>query len=423
MRRPINRRKHRDNIDAPGRNVPLDQRPAGRPHAAQRGARTRRGRRKAHSWASALDAQGLLVVEGPLEVRATSRPGHPLAVAAIGWPSGQQWQWTVTVSNPKIAPRLALAPEDRLTRVKKLVVGEDLLTGDEVFDARVHVSGDEVETLARLSHRVRKAVLMLLESGRVVDRTVHWSETSDGPQPRGFAERMRRWMALARMLGADLEAERRLLKQAQWDDSPGVRLRALTVYLGRGARPAVADMRRLLRDEDAHVRLRAARIEPSIEHLNELASDDEAPVDVRTEAVVALGAAAQRAGIAGIDRGAAVVEPEVVMRALRPWLDRSGAAEVVGALGEAAALAVLTDGPRTLRPAAIERLGAVGTERSVPELIKLADAFFGGRALKSQARTAAESITRRIGGLRRGGLSVTGGEAGGLAVASDDLER
>lgn len=375
-----------------------------------------RGRRRGmNPWFDAVRAVGLEVQSDPGDELMVLRsvPAHSTRIEVVGDPvRGGGSRWTITVEPPGLPHDLRLVPEDAVGRVKRLVVGEDLLTGDAEFDAAVHVSGDAVATLGLLSASVRDQVAALMKHGVVERGALRWIEPSDARRPPWLAQRVVRLTRLGRALAVGTDPMARLLRMARTDRKPDCRLHALEVYLGHGGHLDDDARRHLLRDTDARVRLRVGRATASVESLLALVGADDPAV--RREAFEALIGQTGPTALAAFDALAGELEPALVLRAIGPCLERHP--QGIATLGEPALLALLDGGARRLRDAIIERLHAIGTEAAVPALTRVADAFFGWPSQKARAREAIAAIAERCGGLRIGGLSVSEAGEGGLSL-------
>lgn len=108
--------------------------------------------------------------------------------------------------------------------------------------------------------------------------------------------------------------------------------------------------------------------------------------------------------------------PGVRARALKHWLMTIGEPIEAGPAVYEDALILLLEEPRHW-PMAVADLARVGTEKAIAPLTRLASGWLAGEEKKA-ARAAIESITRRQGGLRAGGLSVAVTDHGGLSLDS-----
>lgn len=365
-------------------------------------------------WLDRVRALGLEVAaedeDGGLTLRHAAAQGLVVHVARVGRSDG--WEWHITARHPDAPRDLRLVPESSAHRVRKLFVGEDILTGDPDFDETVYIAGDEVATLGLLTAAVRDQIRALVEQGRVEGGAVEWRERSDEAQPVALLARIGWLMRLARTLAVQTDRFGRLLRMARTDRRAECRLRALEVYLRHGGQLDEHARRHLLRDDDARVRLRVARICAAVDALVALASN--ADPAVRRDALDALvGQAGDR--VAAAFAAAAGDAPVIALRGLLPCLDAEPA--LIDDLGEAA-LVVLLDGGRRWRGEAADRLGAIGTEAAIAPLARLAETFFGGSEDKARARAAITAITTRLGGLRAGGLTVVDVAPGALSTVT-----
>lgn len=364
-------------------------------------------------WLDRVRALGLEVAaeddDGALTLRHAAT--HRLAVHVDRARDGDRWAWQITARHPDAPGELRIVPEGAVSRIRKLIAGEDLLTGDPEFDAAVYVAGDEVGTLGLLTAGVRDQIRALIEHGWVEAGAIEWREHSDEAQPAAILTRIGWMMRLARTLAVQTDRFGRLLRMARTDRRAGSRLRALEVYLGHGGRLHDDARRHLLRDGDPRVRGRVARISAAVDVLVALAANPDPAV--RRDALDAL-VGQVGAEVAAAFAAAAGDEPALAVRGLLPCLAAEPA--LIDALGEAALVALLDGGGRRWRGGAIERLGAIGGELSVAPLARIADAFFGAGEDKARARAAIAAITSRLGGLRAGGLTVVEVGAGALST-------
>lgn len=370
-----------------------------------------------------MRALGVRVEQAPDRMILAAEPGHAMHVAGEGRRlAPERWMWTLEVRHPGIDRAWVIEPEDAITRVRKLVAGQDVLTGDAAFDAAVHIVGETRPLLACLGHATRARLTRLLPQGRLADGALRWAAPATGPRPPGLVDRLHDMLTVARTLGADVRPLTRLRRHMVRDPDPGHRRRAMEQAVLAGHALTPGERRALLRDADPDLRAAVARMLHDVETLGRLAADPRLPDPLRVGAVEALGECEPPAAIDALERaarsaGSTALEP-ALGRALGSTTDRHP--EAIERLGEAATLALLTHGPERRRSAAIERLGEAGTERAVPPLAAIAGAFFARRALKDEARAAIDRITRRQGGLSRGGLSVADAEAGALTVSPPD---
>lgn len=261
----------------------------------------------------------------------------------------------------RLRPRRALSggqlrveAEPDSSRLRKLIDGQDVLTGDDDFDRVALITGEPSLALTVLDGEARAGLIPWLARGlTLVDGTVEAPAPAD---PVQIAD-------LARLTAA----------LALPDDTPAA---ALARRLSSERTPGTA------------VRLARALIAES---------PDIATLDV-----------------------AAASPIEAARRPIGAALCAALDDDRIQQLGPAGCTAALEEAPGALRPALIARAHAIGDERAVAPLTRLADAFFGSGAIKKAARAAAEAIVERQGGLRAGGLTmVGGGPAGGLTVTDE----
>jgi HEAT repeat protein len=349
----------------------------------------------------------------------------------------------VTVAGPRIPQGLVFAAERG--------TGDDVLTGDTVFDDLVEVRGEPSILLALLDREIRQRVSEFvrldgrLEGGRLVCCAP--SSFSSGELVRAL--RLGLW--LARELSSPGGGVcKRLATNAKSDPLPGVRLWNLLQLHEqfpetREARDASHED---LVDPSPWVRLAAARYlkDEGLEVLQHLAQDRAVPESAAAEAVSLLAARcpAERSGPvllatlkthSGEARRQAVEELgrirfQQARGALMVLLDRADAGTGAAAAAALAALGdVSSEGPllkavesdaRELRLAAIRALGTVGSAASVEPLL----AFLASRRLDAKTRywirEAVGAIQSRLAGAEAGQLSLaaTSRGSGWLSVAA-----
>ncbi len=366
-----------------------------------------------------MRALGVRVEQRLRSMTLTADPGHALQVTGNGERHGpDRWTWTLAVGHRKLDPGWVIEAESAVTRVRKLVAGQDVLTGDTDFDDAVHLVGETRALLACMGQHNRKRLRRLLPQARLADGVLRWSAPATGPRPPGLVDILGEMMTAVRIFSADVPPLDRLRRNMLHDDDPGHRRRAMEQVLLAGHAFTAAERRALLRDADAELRLTVADMLHDVETLSRLASDRDLDDGLRGRALDGLGACTAAGAVAALDRVAQGKSPPDTARLGRA-LGRALAHDppALHRLGEDAARALLESGPSALQADAIRRLAAVGSERSVSALAAIAGAFFGRRALKDAARAAVEAIARRQGGLRRGGLSVTDAGQGALSHA------
>jgi HEAT repeat protein len=303
--------------------------------------------------------------------------------------------------------------------VTKVFTGEDILTGDEAFDAAVNVSGPEPIAVAFLGQEARTSVSELLAAGGSVRQGCIHLESKGAMSGEGDI----RWAAelllgLVSVLPGGTMLEH-VLANATGDGNPGVRLRNLKLLAEKfrseeeTKRAALA----ALADPEPAIRLFAATFVKGgqgLAVLKELLENAAVPDDVRVDAVRAAGAS----------RDPALLE---LLYALVPKRDPALAAAVATALGqlgkaeaETSLLRLMSRESTEVKRAAAAALGLLGTVRAVEPLLQLAAGPLG-----ETARDAVRRIQARLGGdAQAGRLSVAAQDAaaGGLSIAAEGGE-
>jgi HEAT repeat protein len=328
--------------------------------------------------------------------------------------------------------------------------GEDVLTGDAVFDDTIEVRGQPSVVLALLTRSVRDKVAVFvrnggtLRDGRLTGRTRLTVAQSDIPACARMTWRLAE--ALSSADGGGIC--QRLARNAVEDPVPGVRLLNLlqlhdTFGDSTEAREA---SRAALADASPWVRLSAARfLHEEVETLEALSRDREVPDQAAAEAVALLAARlpSDRAGPLFVDvmktrtgeaareaidqlgrlRHAPAFGPLVVVMDRGDARTAAAAATALGALGdpraEVSLLRVVERDALELRTAAVRALGVVGSIRSVAPLLALLDKRALDAATATAIRGAVSSIQSRLVGAEAGQLTVAASEAesGRLSLA------
>jgi len=347
--------------------------------------------RVARAWREAARLLGLpddavrIGLRG-VELRSTS-DGTGVSVAlrshrglAAADPAGQGLRTAIAIDPVMPLPSdLELGPESAGARIAKVVRGRDLETGDASFDREVEVRGDRVVVAALLDRGTRVRVRDAIREGFRVANGRLWGSV-DGVivDPPTLAATVRRLRRLVRALTPPADPVPRLADIARLDPDPGVRRLVLSLLVSRFRdRPETpATLRRALRDREPAVRLEAA-----------LALGPEGQVELRF--------LAERNDVADAARSAAVA-------ALGNRLPAQRAVELLDV--------ALDRGLPLLAAALVDTLGTVDSEAARRRLMAVTRGDDPGLA----ARAA------RALGVEPGQLALADGEAGELALASED---
>jgi hypothetical protein len=318
-------------------------------------------------------------------------------------------------------------------------MGDDVLTGDTVFDDLVEVRGEPSIILALLDREVRQRVSEFVRLGGCLKagRLVCCAPTSFAPGEIVRGLRLGLWLAreLSSPGGGVCD---RLARNAKTDPHPGVRLWNLwQLHEQFPETPEAGEASQEdLKDPSPWVRLAAARFlkDEGLEVLERLAQERGVPESAAAEAVTLLAARypGPRAGPllltalkthSGEARVEAVQElgriryhpasgPLIVLLDRADPRTAAAAAGALAALGDAAAeptlLKAVDSDARELRLAAIRALGTVGSAASVEPLL----AFVGSRRLDAETRQA---IHDAVGAIQS---RLAGAEAGQLSLAA-----
>lgn len=374
----------------------------------------------------------------------------------------------------KFDPALILRAEGRLTNLTQLVTGTDVHVQDAVFDAAVHIQGDEQRLLAVMSHPTRQAVLELLKLGAttVSDSKIIF-ESDASWEEADIQDLAHRVVSLAERLALSVDSiAPALAASALTDPIPEVRKRNLEclfaasavpgALLGALVRPSplkeatAAAARAALSAADPHMRLMGGMLvgaEAGFAALKGLVEEDSLPAAVRAQAMRALAAqfpsdriepilatalatgiaplvmaAVQGAGIAHTVRltGNLCALAETASAPLQIEIAKT-LLELATPEAEATLLALLGSAEDDVRIAAAQALGKVGSVRAVEPLLLVKNGLL--RDVKTTARQAARAIQSRLGNAEAGRLSVVeqddpqgalslAGEGGALSVAA-----
>lgn len=341
--------------------------------------------------------------------------------------------------------------------------GEDVLTGDPVFDDLVEVHGEPSLVLALFDKELRQKVAVCVRGGgSLADGRLTYRSLLGLPQadiPATLRDALDLATRLSSSEGGGLCA--RLARNAVTDPLPAVRL--LNLYQLQERFPSASETREASRadlpDPSPWVRLAAARFlgDEALDVLEALAKDREVPDQAAMEAVALLAARlpADRAGALLLDvvksrtgdaQRQAVEElgrlrhppafgPLVVVMDRGDTRTAAAAATALGALGdsraEASLLGVLARGDSDVRLAAAQALGALGSVQAVAPLLALLESRGLDTAARQTVRGAIGAIQSRLIGAgagqlsvadaagKTGRLSLAGAEAGALSLASD----
>ena len=280
--------------------------------------------------------------------------------------------------------------------------------GDAEFDVRFFVHAD-LEHLSMLTPTVRRALLGAAGDGelRIRNGWMWLDQLASIPLAREAESRIQAMLAAARAIDevpAEVEHRVRWLSQ---DPLPRVRITALELLAARGASDFTSWIARpLLTDTDPRVRTRAAEVLGDGERLLELASDEQAAVELRARAGRALDAVGSSA-----ERLAAA---EYLARAETAAAARKGASPAsalqeaaidlcatIGEESETVLLSLVDSGDGMVSRKAVALLGRFGSARSLVALQGLVDGS-DRPLLRTEANAALEAMRSRSAASRRG---------------------
>jgi HEAT repeat protein len=375
-----------------------------------------------------------------------------LAVTVEKMQSGRKPAMLIQVDGRGLVPRgLVVHREGEWASLKKMVQGEDITTGDAIFDSWVYVQGDEAEALAVLTKPARRAVEDFLDTmsrARVRGGVVECSGQGLGETSEQLVTPVKEAVKVARLLSLDQATPAaRLNHNALRDPNRRVRLRNLEVLVRKyaGKRFTLNALRGALKSSDPEARLFALReLGPeSVEFMLPVATEDQDP-HVRAEALRHLGSFAgerlwptieialrnpheevRRAAIlAAATTDHVAMVPRIIDQANDAYpVTAEAVAWALGELGDPAAepalAKLLARDSVEVRRAAATALGLVGTVTAIAPLLASGEGTFTDGELKRAASRAVASIRSRLGNVDAGRLSLVEQQAGALSLAED----
>jgi hypothetical protein len=341
--------------------------------------------------------------------------------------------------------------------------------GDEAFDDAVYVRGPEDRVRARLDAETRRIVLRMMDGwlaipgrravkatggAKMVDGNLEATivERDGGPTEEELLAFVDALLSIAARFHGPVDTAARLA--ANFEGEPRWRVRLRSLELLAASYPETSGTREVLRralgDAAPEVRLRAALAlgeegtetlvalagEPVEDAVSALAVEvlgDQLPMGVALTALqqslrarrlatarVCIEVLARVGGEAATAQLAKVlaVETGPLAVAAANALAKSRATGVEDEL-----IAALRRDVPGLPLAAVTALGRLGSVAAVPPIEEAATARGAGADLRNAARQAIAEIQSRLPGASPGQLSIVGGEAGQLSLATDDELR
>ncbi|MDA8016330.1 MAG: HEAT repeat domain-containing protein [Thermoanaerobaculia bacterium] len=357
-----------------------------------------------------------------------------------------------------VDPGFTLGRDNALIRMMKT----DIQTGDQLFDQRTRIEGNEACALALLGHEARRLtdIVVSKSKGKLAERKLQASVAEVRKAPAVLA----RMLDLAHLLRRPLpdEIPGLLAERAQNDLSNGVRLHAFRLlassfHRSSEVRSTATELltspntelrleacRALLRGEESERTLAAQELAQLALHRHldsatrRVALESLSPEEFREIAVPTMAqllekvedhpAEIRRVALDGLIRARATAE----LLAVEPSDDPAEAerlARGLGHLGDSAVqprLLLLLNHPEdSVRTAAAQALGAVGDPGAVGALRKIASASsLFKSALARAAETAIQEIKSRAGGTQAGEISIaTTAEVDGALSHADEVSR
>ena len=301
-----------------------------------------------------------------------------------------------------------------------IVLGEEIVLGDEAFDRAVKVRGDEAVAVALLDQDTRMTFQGAVGDGWTLENGC-WSFKSKGMLGEAVDGLIESGLNLAEMtLAAQSELPRRLRALVSQHSNPRVRRRALEVLLLQ--HPDLSETKNALdaglRDTEAMVRQLAADRLGDLGVLDAIVASPLNEPKLRVEALESMvrnRADDPRTRLRVTEWLAAEVPQTFRKAALE------AAARVAVPERESHLVAALDDPDDEVKLVAMKTLAAVGTVDAVPALIPFREKLLAF-ALKGAASDAILAIQARVAGGDAGALSIAL-EGGVLAVVEERSER
>ncbi len=378
-----------------------------------------------------------------------TRHGHRVAVEFL---EGKAPSTTVRVRG--VIGSALIEKETLGSRVAKIIVGNDIETGDAAFDEELLVRGPEAKMRAVLTSEARRQVRSVVTGwgARVEGGDITATLRGTNHDARTIRALVSSLVDAARALEEPEDVPGALARNAAADTSPVARLHCLRLLasewpdLTRTREAIVA----ALEDPDPRVALAAARGagERGWAVAHRIALDRRAPEELRIEALhlrddaapAELVAATAKALLddprAQVAAAAVRVSGRRRLRGVAPLIDRLAerlddelrlaVAEALGKLGlstsEDALLELLGSEEPRVKTAAALGLGRCGSVRAVEPLLLAAKTvgLLGPGDLKQAVEDSVKRIQARLSGASAGQLSLAAVESGGeLSIAEE----
>lgn len=390
-------------------------------------------------WDTAAAALGLRRVERVFPAVSAIEgqvDGLPVSVKGYG---GKGARTVYQVGVPFTS--LRLTREGITSAIGRLVSGEDVQTGDSVFDDKALLRGDAAELRALFDAETRAAALAVFAlGGWVGDGKIKIQQNGLQRSGERIEASLRAQLHLAQRLAESdkTPAWKRLAAICIGDPLPQVRQNALASLIALEARTSpsrVADaVSHMLEDPAAENRLFAATcghadVTRARRVIATLAWDPDTDDVTRASGLAALGT------LDGVDRADELLDTlldggdhsrlaavgALVRRGCAPSRvtklathahgpTRVAVANALGVIGDSSVqpllLSMLEDPAEQVRVAAVRALGEVADVGAVEKLLPLIPGFFGGD-LKLAAEDAVSRIQSRASGAGAGQLSVS----------------
>jgi len=406
------------------------------------------------AWKRAAEELGLALTPGSWTRRPSLRGQiDGLSVEIEEQQANKTTHTVYTVRLPHPAPGgLRLSAENFMTRVSAQLAGEDIQTGDELFDAAVNVHGEEDEALARLVPRARRGLQALIERGaKVLSGKLELHLKTQVTEAYELTDTLREVIGAARLLHLDgVSVPDALARNAATDPEACARLRNLSVLLRDHPRTEAARQgaAKALEDPDPAVRLRGAEFLPGgaaapvlealvrspeetwgrVEALRLLARK-RAYAEISDVVALALGPHEEeelwQEAVRAVGRGRDLAKVDLLAEMVdgAPPPRAEALAEAFGQLGgpraEEALLRLLGHESERVRVLAAQALGEIGTVRAVEPLLPLTRGLLGGE-LQESARDAVRRIQGRLGDVEAGALAVVEDQGGALSLPAEE---
>ncbi len=331
-------------------------------------------------------------------------------------------EWTLVVSRADVDPLLKLTRETAMTRARKVLGQEDVLTGAPGFDFLVYIEGDAPQLVAALDDRTRQFAYRLIEHGATISggslRLVRRTALTHAA-PEHLRRDIVEGAKLLRRLANATDDVRTNLIQNSRDEDPRVRVTNLDML--RKTYPYdVGQLDWPLEPHAPHeVAWRIALMSSRADAASLARWADDTALDVKTRGAFLARLDDLLPSPRALDALLAHLDGDLAGAATRRLLARADDPSVVRNLDRKTTALLFERATNPDRVRLADTLGEVGVAAALDVLVEYSSGFLLPRAVKDAARRAVTRIDRQTR-THRGHLSVADdAEAGTLALSGE----